>query len=529
MKRSIIPTVFVLFIITFYLHSCIKAELPTLSTLNVYNITATTASSGGNITLDGGAEVTSRGVCWSENENPTTSNSKTINGSGTGQFVCSISGLIAGSTYHVRAFATNAGGTAYGADMSFTTLGQVPEAITQSATNISSTGANLNGVVNARYISTEVTFEYGTSITYGSSSSASPSPVTGNSNTTIIAVLTGLAEGTTYHFRLKTVNSLGITYGNDLEFKTLGQIPTSITQAACCILTSGAKLNGLINPNYISTIVTFEYGTTTAYGNYVTATINPVTGNNFTSVSANLSELKSGTKYHFRLKAVNSLGISYGNDMEFTTLPSPTQVTDIDGNIYNTVIIGTQVWMAENLKTTKFRNGELISTTFPATLTISGESTPKYQWAYDGDESNAAIYGRLYTWYAVSDNRNICPTGWHVGSDTEWAVLINYLGGAAVAGSKLKEVGTIHWLEPNTDATNVSGFTALPGGLRNKNGNFGNPQSDGTWLRDDGNWWSSTEYDNGTAWNRVLSPSSPNVTRWNYSKAGGLSVRCVKE
>jgi len=98
-----------------------------------------------------------------------------------------------------------------------------------------------------------------------------------------------------------------------------------------------------------------------------------------------------------------------------------------------------------------------------------------------------------------------------------------------VAGSKLKEIGTTHWLEPNTDATNATGFTALPGGLRNKNGNFGNLQSDGTWLRNDGNWWSSTEYDNGTAWNRVMNPSGPNVTSWNYPKAGGLSVRCIKD
>src|SRR4029078_12512714 len=137
---------------------------------------------------------------------------------------------------------------------------------------------------------------------------------------------------------------------------------------------------------------------------------------------------------------------------------TPATVTDIDGNVYHTVTIGTQVWMVENLKTTKYRNGDLIGTTIPATLDISSESTPKYQWAYKGEESNVATYGRLYTWYAVADSRNVCPTGWHVPSDAEWTTLTTYLGGESVAGGKLKENGTVHWESPNTGATNESGF-----------------------------------------------------------------------
>src|SRR5688500_14669040 len=121
---------------------------------------------------------------------------------------------------------------------------------------------------------------------------------------------------------------------------------------------------------------------------------------------------------------------------------TPATVTDIEGNVYHTVTIGTQVWMAENLKTTKYRNGDLIGTTIPATLDISSESAPKYQWAYNGEESIVATYGRLYTWYAVTDSRNVCPTGWHVPSDAEWTTLTTYLGGESVAGDKLKENGT---------------------------------------------------------------------------------------
>src|SRR5512133_2727329 len=105
----------------------------------------------------------------------------------------------------------------------------------------------------------------------------------------------------------------------------------------------------------------------------------------------------------------------------------PHSVKDIDGNVYQTITIGTQVWMVENLKTTKYRNGDLIGTTTPASLVIEGESAPKYQWAYDGNESNVAIHGRLYTWYVATDSRNVCPTGWHVPSDAEWTVLTDYL------------------------------------------------------------------------------------------------------
>jgi uncharacterized protein (TIGR02145 family) len=112
----------------------------------------------------------------------------------------------------------------------------------------------------------------------------------------------------------------------------------------------------------------------------------------------------------------------------FLTLLSNAQlVTDIDGNNYSTVIIGSQVWMVENLKSIKYCNGDTISSTIPAAFNISNESTPKYQWAYDGIDSNANTYGRLYTWYTVTDIRNICPTGWHVPSIDEWTVLSDYL------------------------------------------------------------------------------------------------------
>jgi hypothetical protein len=169
-------------------------------------------------------------------------------------------------------------------------------------------------------LSTTVTFEYGTTTSYGQTITAAQNPVSGGSITNVTAEITGLTAGTTFHFRVKTVNSLGTIYSNDMTFTTLGKVPTAITLPACCITNTGATLNGTVIANYLSTSVTFEYGTTTAYGNTVNAIPNPVTGNNSTNVSANLSGLNSGTIYHFRVKAVNSLGITTGSDDTLTTI-----------------------------------------------------------------------------------------------------------------------------------------------------------------------------------------------------------------
>ena len=198
-------------------------------------------------------------------------------------------------------------------------------------------------------------------------------------------------------------------------------------------------------------------------------------------------------------------------------------VKDSEGNSYYTVSIGTQEWMAQNLKATRYNNGDVIGTTSPPALDITAESSPKYQWAYAGNENNVDTYGRLYTWHAVTDNRNVCPTGWHVPKDAEWTVLTDFLGGNSVAGGKLKESGIVHWLDPNSGGNNESGFTALPGGIRDeRSGAFYD-------IGREGGWWSSTEYAVYSALVRNLNYGTSNVERFDRQKYYGFSVRCLRD
>ena len=194
-------------------------------------------------------------------------------------------------------------------------------------------------------------------------------------------------------------------------------------------------------------------------------------------------------------------------------------VTDIDGNVYKTIKIGSQLWMAENLKVAKYRNGDAIaniSDNSPWSNSSSGA------WCNDNnDAKNNNPYGKLYNWYTVNDSRGLCPTGWHVPSDSEWTILSNYLGGEAVAGGKLKETGTTHWYSPNVSATNESGFSALPGGTRdNSNGDYNG-------MGNTAYSWSSKEFDSGNAWSRSLSYYYAGIYGSYRSKHYGFSVRCV--
>ena len=199
-------------------------------------------------------------------------------------------------------------------------------------------------------------------------------------------------------------------------------------------------------------------------------------------------------------------------------------MTDQEGNVYKTIVIGTQEWMAENLKTTIYRNGEPIATNL---TDVEWENTPNTQigaWAfYNNDSQYDCPYGKLYNWFAVADPRHVCPTGWHEPTDGEWTILTDYLGGGSVAGGKMKSTGTQYWLDPNQDATNESGFSGLPGGVRipSQFFNFGNT----------GYWWSSSENETIDAWERNIGYNNGIAYRGNGDgdKVNCLSVRCLRD
>jgi uncharacterized protein (TIGR02145 family) len=426
MKKSFITSGLVLLIASiFFIHSCKKDDPvpPTVTTTAVTEISYTSAVSGGEVTAEGGGPVISRGVCWGTTANPTIDDTKTTESAGSGAFISNITDLTQNTMYYVRAYATNADGTGYGNQVSFTTTQiAVPELTTADISAITQTTARSGG---------NITDENGGSVSAkGVCWSTSENPTTSDSKT--------------------------------------------------------------------------EDGTGT--GAFVSS----------------ITELAAATTYYLRAYATNIVGTQYGDQISFTT-EDPINIEDVEGTLYNVVRIGTQLWMKENLKTTKYSNGEPIGTTTPATLDLSGTIINSYQWAYDGDENNVATYGRLYTGYAVHDSRNVCPSGWHVPTNDEWTTLGDYLGGRIVAGGKLKEAGTTHWTSPNTGATNESGFSALPCGSRGPNGTF-----EGLALQT--NMWSSTDFSDETGYIFGLGFGSSEFSNpYTFMKSYALSVRCLKD
>ena len=199
-------------------------------------------------------------------------------------------------------------------------------------------------------------------------------------------------------------------------------------------------------------------------------------------LTSTITGLTAATTYYVRGYATNANGTGYSQDVMITTPLAGSTVTDFDGNVYNTVLIGTQTWITENLKTTHLNDGTAI-TNATADASWTALVVPGYVW-YNNDNVTYADYGILYNWSSVNTG-TLCPAGWHVPSNTEWSTLSTFLGGNMVAGGKLKETGTAHWSMPNTDATNEVGFTALPGGFRASVGQF----MDITMA---GYWWTSS-------------------------------------
>jgi uncharacterized protein (TIGR02145 family) len=317
-----------------------------------------------------------------------------------------------------------------------------------------------------------------------------------------------------------------------------GVCPGTITALNCSSATNNGTLTATTVASGVTSIISFTGGNGGAHNGQVvtsegiaglTATLQAST---FANGNGNLTYTITGTP---ATSGTASFALNIGGKTCTVTRTvaiapqNPTSsygsnITDVEGNSYKTVFIGTQQWMGENLKTSKYSDGTTIPNITDNTLWSSNTTGA---WAYyNNDATNNSKYGKLYNWYAVSKtsngNKNVCPTGWHVPSDAEWTVLTDYLGGANVAGGKMKEIGTINWVSPNTDATNASLFTGLPGGYRLYDGYC-------FIIGQEGYWWSSTVRITNIAWKRNLSGSCGCVSRSSSSKESGFSVRCLRD
>jgi uncharacterized protein (TIGR02145 family) len=316
-------------------------------------------------------------------------------------------------------------------------------------------------------------------------------------------------------------------YNCDGQFQYTPCIPKVSTGQVSLIYSRSAAFRGAVTNDGGSSVSQFGFCWSTSLNPTISDSNSLTKYGDAAGFSGGEARLLPGTTYHIRAFASNSAGTGYGEDLVFTTSQTSTNpATDADGNTYTTVSIGTQVWMKENLKVSKYRNGNLIPTNLD---NASWKNTTSGAYAiYNNDAANNNTYGKLYNWYALADSRGLCPTGWHVPSDAEWTTLKTFLGGTNVAGGKMKSTGTIEagtglWYAPNQDATNSSGFTAFPGGCRNAGGTTSNV------IGDTGFWWSSTEGTSTFAWYRGLQYTSANSYRASNGKTSGFSVRCLRD
>ncbi|MCK4639708.1 MAG: fibronectin type III domain-containing protein [Candidatus Marinimicrobia bacterium] len=317
----------------------------------------------------------------------------------------------------------------------------------------------------------------------------------------------GLTYGQSYSYRIKTYTSQNESdYSNELQIEMVIPAPSNFTAT-------------LIDDQSVQLI--WDDNCTFEAGYVLERKEEDGAFNEIADLSANTETYTdqglTGINYTYRIRAYTNVNIS---DYCEEIITNMNVVYDIDGNAYKVVKIGDQWWMAENLKVIHYRNGDAIPNVTNNNTWIS--ITTGAYCNYNNDESYVETYGRMYNWYSAVDSRNIAPEGWHVPSVEEWQTFIDYLGGDDFAGGKLKEPGTDHWLSPNTGATNSSGFTALPAGLRGHLGEFFS-------IGEVADFWCLGEESVTGAWNRVVYYNTEFVKRDGAAKCYGFSIRCVKD
>jgi len=409
----------------------LSSSAPVVLTLDIHSYEQNTVMADGEVIIDGGSEVTQRGMCWSLHTNPTIESQISIEGSGTGKFTSLVTGMIPGTKYYVRAYASNEVGTSYGDEVSFTFIGK---------------------------------------------------PVVDLTNPTHVTNLTAYCGG-------------GI-----------------VSDGGADIIDKGFFLD--------------KTGNTLPDSSFIHQFISMGPGNK--SYSRMLRGLSPGTEYYLWAYAINQVGVTYSEAVMFNTLPveKGTLVDERDGREYQTIKLDDQWWMAENLNI-----GEMI---LSSKYQRNNSIIEKY--CYDNNEDNCDIYGGLYQLRemmqyqaydekSVGTTRGICPTGWHLSTDLEWQKLEYKLGmdpaDLDVHGERwtnsgmLKESGTSHWHSTNTNASNETGFTAMPGGFWYHNG----------WFGDEGQ---TAYFWDASSWYRRIYHNSEKIGRYGHDPFCAMSVRCVK-
>ncbi len=612
---------------------------PTMTTSDVTGITQSSATCGGNVTSDGGASVTARGVCWGTAQNPDVSGSHTTDGTGTGAFVSSLTGLSPGTPYYVRAYATNSAGTGYGEQKTFTTtvspvftcgspilVNHVAGAIAPVTKSVTyGTVTNIPGETAKCWITRNLgASQQATAVNDATEASAgwywqfnrkqgykhdgttrTPNtawitPINENSDWTSLSDPCAIELGTNWRIPTSTewtnVDVSGSwanwndPWNSSLKLHAAGQLLNStgslqyrglygfywsskqndvsnafyiyLSSGSCGIYGDSPKDNGFplrclkdaggstSTPTVTTSDVTGTTQSTATCGGNVTSdggsavtargvcwstSQNPtVSGSHTTDGTgtgafvSSLTGLSPGTPYYVRAYATNSAGTSYGDQVSFTTnsssgavpCPGVPSIIDVrDGTVYQTVLIGTQCWLLQNLN---------YGSQIPHSTAQTNNGVPE-KYCYGDNATHCASVGGMYLWNEVmqytttAGAQGLCPAGWHLPTDAEWSTLTTFLGGESVAGGKLKETGTTHWGSPNTGATNESGFTALPGGIWD---NF-------TWFfvgsSSTGKFWTSSPNGDSSAWIRSLNYASAGVFRETHTRVDAISVRCLKD
>ncbi|HLN53629.1 MAG TPA: FISUMP domain-containing protein [Lentimicrobium sp.] len=352
--------------------------------------------------------------------------------------------------------------------------------------------------------------------------------------------ITGLSCNTEYYVWAYSINRYGAAHGRKILFTTAPEVPLVTSDPIINYTDISAKTEGRVTSGGLTAITERGFFWGKSPNPELTGT-KVLVGADTGIFSTTLTGLNPGTKYYIKAFATNSLGTNFGEQISFTTRTG--KITDIDGNIYYTQTIGNQLWMAENLKTTRYADGSPIQLVNTKTMWNALSITSKAYCWYDDSIKYKEIYGAIYNWAAAmkvaagsfsnpSGVQGVCPTGWHLPSNAEWKELETFLGGPNDAPGKMREPGTTHWRSPNSGTTNESGFSALPGGYRVYEGTFGGYDEK---IGTVGRWWSATESFppnyafNDLAYGYTITLNNTQYFTLGDHKRNGYSVRCIKD